>query len=95
MKKKIMVFSKILEEIRIAILENNKLTEIFFEDFETDTNTGKIFVGKIENVVPGLEAFFCQYWNGENGFYDLGILLGKQKIIKLGDKVMVQVKKRW
>ena len=28
-EEKIMVFSKILEEIRIAILENNKLTEIF------------------------------------------------------------------
>ena len=30
-EEKIMIFSKILEEIRIAILEDNKLTEIFLK----------------------------------------------------------------
>lgn len=92
-EEKIMVFSKILEEIRIAILENNKLTEIFFEDFETDTNTGKIFVGKIENVVPGLEAFFVNIGTGKNGFLRFRDTIGKAENYKVGDKVMVQVKK--
>jgi ribonuclease G len=92
-EEKIMIFSKILEEIRIAILENNKLTEIFFEDFETDTNTGKIFVGKIENVVPGLEAFFVNIGTGKNGFLRFRDTIGKAENYKVGDKVMVQVKK--
>ncbi|HOB16644.1 MAG TPA: Rne/Rng family ribonuclease [Defluviitoga sp.] len=92
-EEKIMIFSKILEEIRIAILEDNKLTEIFFEDFETDTNTGKIFVGKIENVVPSLEAFFVNIGTGKNGFLRFRDTIGKAENYKVGDKVMVQVKK--
>ena len=83
-EEKIMVFSKILEEIRIAILENNKLTEIFFEDFETDTNTGKIFVGKIENVVPVLKHFLS-ILERKNGFtIDI---IGKAENYKVGTKL--------
>lgn len=92
-EEKIMLVSKALEEIRIAILENSRLSEVFFEDFETDRNIGKVFVGIIENKVPSLEAFFVNIGLGKNGFLRYKDVPGDPNNYKKGDKILVQVKK--
>jgi len=92
-EEKTMLVSKALEEIRIAILEEDKLSEIFFEDFETDRNTGKIFLGIIENKVPSLEAFFVNIGLGKNGFLRYRDVLDDPNQYNVGDKILVQVRK--
>ncbi len=92
-EEKTMLVSKALEEIRIAILEEDKLSEIFFEDFETDRNIGKIFLGVIENRVPSLEAFFVNIGLGKNGFLRYRDVLDDPNQYKVGDKILVQVRK--
>ena len=92
-EEKVIIFSKVIDKIRIAIIEDDKLSEIFFEDFETDKNTGKIFLGTIENNVPSLEAFFVNIGAGKNGFLRYRDVIGDPTDYKNGQKVLVQARK--
>ncbi|MDN5341273.1 MAG: ribonuclease [Oceanotoga sp.] len=92
-RDKVMVFNDTGEEIRVALLENNILSEIFFEDIEADKNSGKIFIGRIENEVTGLEAFFVNIGMKKNGFLRFKDLVGLPNEYKRGDNVIVQVRK--
>lgn len=91
--EKNIVFSSTGEEIRVAVLENEILSEIFFEDMETEKNSGKIFIGRIENEVPSLEAFFVNIGMKKNGFLRFKDLISIPSDYKRGDMVVVQVKK--
>ena len=50
--EKIIVMSEKESEIRIAILENGELVELFFEDIEEASIMGNIYLGRVENVIP-------------------------------------------
>lgn len=94
--KKQMLFGNMDGELVVAILENEKLVEIHFEHMER--LTGNIYLGRIENIVPNLEAIFVNIGKGKNGFLrskDVVIPNEKKGKMKLqtGQKVLVQVKK--
>jgi len=94
-KKKQMLFGNMDGELVVAILENGKLVEIHFEHMER--LTGNIYLGRIENIVPNLEAVFVNIGKGKNGFLrSKDIVLPNKKSSKdlqVGQKVLVQVKK--
>ncbi|MEA2066573.1 MAG: Rne/Rng family ribonuclease [Thermotogota bacterium] len=91
-RKQKIVFSHFEEEIRIALLKNDTLEEIFFEELDSDSYTGNIYLGRVENVVPSLEAAFVNIGIGKNAFLRFKDSLGKDKLTK-NSKVLVQVKK--
>ena len=91
--KKTLVFSKYTEEIRIALLEDNKLMEVFFEDLEAGKLSGKIFLGRIENVVPALESFFVNIGAKKNGFLRFKDTTVDPNSLHRGSFIIVQVKK--
>ncbi len=62
------VFSKMEEEIRIAVIDGGHLDEVFFEEMDNDSVTGNVYLGKVENVVPSLEAAFVDIGVGRNAF---------------------------
>ncbi|PLV60257.1 ribonuclease E/G [Thermotoga sp. KOL6] len=79
-------------------MNEEELEEVFFDEIETIT--GKIYLGRVERIVPGLEAAFVKIGKGKNGFLKLNevnesykktILRGQE--ITEGAKVLVQVKK--
>lgn len=86
------VFSKMEEEIRIAVIDNGHLDEVFFEELDNDSVTGNIYLGKVENVVPSLEAAFVDIGVGRNAFLRFKDAPNRSKLGK-GSKVLVQVKK--
>ncbi|GAB6188783.1 ribonuclease E/G [Marinitoga arctica] len=91
--KKSLIFSKYTEEIRIALLEDNKLMEVFFEDLEAGKLSGKIFLGRIENVVPALESFFVNIGAKKNGFLRFKDTTVDPNSLHRGSFIIVQVKK--
>jgi ribonuclease G len=46
------------EEVQIAVLEENRLTELFFGDSIKEGYSGNIYLGKVENVLPGMQSAF-------------------------------------
>lgn len=55
-------------EIRVAILENNELAEIFMERKSHGQQAGNIYKGRVVNVEPSLQAAFVDLGAERNGF---------------------------
>jgi ribonuclease E len=55
-------------EIRVAILENNELAEIFMERKSRGQQAGNIYKGRVVNVEPSLQAAFVDLGAERNGF---------------------------
>lgn len=61
-------------EIRIAVIENNKLSEYFFERKEEQRIVGNIYKGIVTSITPGIDAAFVDIGLSRNAFlyvYDL------------------------
>ncbi|HOJ85708.1 MAG TPA: hypothetical protein PLN68_02155, partial [Elusimicrobiales bacterium] len=44
------------EEVRIAVLENSKLSDLFWERNNNVSLVGNIYKGVVENVLPGISS---------------------------------------
>ena len=59
---------------RIAVLENNELVQLFV-DFPSHTKmVGNIYNGKVQNVIPGIQAAFIDIDYDINAFLPLSEL---------------------
>ncbi|MGL5328025.1 MAG: Rne/Rng family ribonuclease [Peptostreptococcaceae bacterium] len=86
--KKIIIESLELSE-KTAILEDNKLVELLIEDNTNKKIVSNIYRGIVKNIKPGIEAGFVDI-----GYEKLAYLpLGKNKDIKSGQEIMVQINK--
>lgn len=55
-------------QTRVALLENKELTEIYIERQDNERITGNIYKGKVENVLPGMQAAFVDIGLEKNAF---------------------------
>ncbi len=67
MKNEIVINST-SSEVRIAILEDGNLTEIYIEHPENERMIGNIYKGIVENVIPGMDAVFINIGQEQNAF---------------------------
>ena len=86
------------EETRIAIVEDNRLAELFWERRSNANIVGNIYKGTIENVLPGISSAFINIGLDKNAYIYISDVLGNQragieKLIKRNQQVMVQVTK--
>jgi ribonuclease G len=88
-------------ETRIAILENRELVEIIYERDFSEQIVGNIYKGRVESVLPGMQAAFIDIGLEKNVFLhakDL-IPLAERKnfrieeLIKTGQQLLVQITK--
>ncbi|MBS3813651.1 Rne/Rng family ribonuclease [Candidatus Bipolaricaulota bacterium] len=96
-------------EKRIAILENGKLVEIFYEDFQQDKLVGNIYKGRVEDILSGLGSAFVDVGEEQSLFLsrseiNQAILRSRgfdpneyppmiNKVINEGESLIVQVKR--
>ena len=74
MTKIMIVNAKMAEEVRVAILKENRLLDL---DIETQSRTkqkGNIYKGVVANIEDSLEAAFIEYGEGRQGFLPLSEL---------------------
>ncbi|WP_432244680.1 Rne/Rng family ribonuclease [Arthrobacter sp. G.S.26] len=92
------------DRIQIAVLEDGVLAEHFVSKTQQDSLIGNVYLGKVQNVLPSMEAAFVDIGRGRNAVlyagevnWDAVNLEGKQRRIenalKSGDTVLVQVTK--
>ncbi|PLX41265.1 MAG: hypothetical protein C0608_06605 [Deltaproteobacteria bacterium] len=101
MPRQMFVNVKNEEESRIAILNDGLLEELSIDTSHDTLIEGNIYKGKIERVVPGLEAVFVDFGREKNGFLAFHEIhpdyykSGERKAdnLRRGQEVMVQVKK--
>ena len=67
MKSEIIINAGI-HETRIAIIEDSKLVEIWVERPDNERMVGDIYKGKVETVIPGIQAAFVDIGMGKSAF---------------------------
>lgn len=53
---------------KVALLENDELTEIYVEDHVSESIVGNIYNGRVENVLQGMQAAFIDIATDKNAF---------------------------
>ena len=66
----------------IAIVENGILIEQYIEKEDKQRLEGNIYLGKVENILPGMQAAFVNIGEGKNTFIHLRDILPKIDITK-------------
>lgn len=58
-------------KVIIALIDNQKLSDLDIEDLKSETKTANIYKGKITRIEPSLEAAFIEYGSDKQGFLPL------------------------
>ena len=89
-------------ELRVALVEDGRLAEIYIERPEKKSYLGDIYQGKVESVMGGIDAAFVDFGLEKNGFLYVDEVTtpeGEKRARRIGDalkngqQVMVQVTK--
>ncbi len=94
-------------QTRLALLEDGELSEYYVERNGQEKLAGNIYLGRVENILPGMQAAFVNIGLDKNAFLHAGdILVGSddqealqkslgaqsiKKMLKIGQEIMVQV----
>ena len=92
------------DRIQIGVLEDGVLAEHFVSKTQQDSLIGNVYLGKVQNVLPSMEAAFVDIGRGRNAVlyagevnWDVTGLDGAprkiENALKPGDSVLVQVTK--
>jgi len=101
---RVMVIRQQSERIQIGVLEDEVLVEHYVAQKSASTMVGTVYLGKVQNVLPSMEAAFVDVGRGRNAVlyagevnWDAAGLDGQPRRIehamKSGDSVLVQVTK--
>ncbi|MBF0179589.1 MAG: ribonuclease E/G [Magnetococcales bacterium] len=68
MTKRMLVDATHPEEIRVAIIQDNRLIDLDIETSSREQIKGNIYLGKVSRVEPSLQAAFIDFGGGRQGF---------------------------
>ena len=104
--KRILVNATQAEELRVAIVDGQRLFDLDIETTGRGSRKANVYKGRITRVEPSLEAAFVEYGGNRHGFLPLKEIArsyfsqdpgdGKveiKKVLKEGQEVIVQVEK--
>jgi len=101
-RRKIILVSDDGQELRVALVEDGRLAEIYIERPDKKSYLGDIYQGKVENVLGGIDAAFVDFGLEKNGFLYVDEVTtpeGEKRARRIGDalkagqEVLVQVTK--
>ena len=100
MAKRIIV-NVIPEETRMAMAEDSLLLEVAVERTESSYMVGNIYKGRVENVLPGMQAAFINIGIGKNAFLYAGDIFPHKSFQRLvsednltvGAEIMIEIVK--
>ena len=93
---------------QIVLLENGNILEKYEENDKKKRLEGKIYLGRVQNVLQGMQAAFVDIGEDRNTFIHLKDILPKvdivkheeeniekniKKLVKVDDKLLIQVKR--
>jgi ribonuclease G len=96
--KKEIIVNRTFEEIKVAVLEDGKLFDLFIERREFERILNNIYKGTVQNVVSALDSAFIDIGLGKSAYLSIDDVIPHgekniENIIKVGQDIMVQVYK--
>ena len=102
-ERKQMLIRRTPHQTQIVVLEGALLVEHYVARSDRKSLAGNIYLGKVRNVLPGMEAAFVDFGEAKNGVLYAGDVQADpgqrrpapriEKALKVGDEVLVQVTK--
>lgn len=105
--KQVLLMERVMDQTRLAVIEDGALCEVYIQRPDTENTSGNIYLGRVENVLPGMNAAFVDIGMEKNGFLAAGdirlfaqgdkalsTMLGKaciEKLVRPGQQLLVQV----
>ncbi len=91
----------------ISLIENGKLVEYYIDEQDSSRKEGNIYIGIVKDIIKGMQSAFVDIGTEKNSFIHLKDVLPKvdekkeklnqnidiKDVIKVGQKILVQVKK--
>jgi ribonuclease G len=101
--KRELIVSVDVGEQRVAVLEDSRVAEVYLERPDRRSIAGNIYLGVVDNVLPGMEAAFVEIGLEKNGFLYVDEIVGPelekghgrkiQDLISKGQQILVQAVK--
>ena len=66
--KQILLLERVLDQTRLAVIEDSMLCEIYIQRPDSANLTGNIYLGRVENILPGMNAAFVDIGLDKKGF---------------------------
>lgn len=70
-------------ETRVALVENGMLQEVLLERNRKSSIVGNIYIGRVEKIIPGLQAAFVDIGMPRSAFMHVSDVCSQNKIIRL------------
>lgn len=87
-------------KIITAVFNDKRMTDVLAEDRSNSSYVGNIYVGRVENVVPNINAAFVEFTKGVKGYLSLNenpnpVFINKKNTDKvcMGDIILIQVER--
>lgn len=88
------------EETRMGLIEEGELSEIAIERSESGHIVGNIYKGKINNILPGMQAAFIDIGREKNAFLYIGDIFpmaggnpAADEVLTCGQDILIQIVK--
>jgi ribonuclease G len=88
-------------ETRVAVLEDGQPAEMYLERPHRQSLVGNVYKGRVENVLPGMDAAFVDVGLERNGFLAVGEVIASEasagrprrigELLRAGKELLVQV----
>jgi ribonuclease G len=102
-KRELLVSVNVTEQ-RVAVLEDDRLAEVYLERPGRRSIAGNVYKGVVDNVLPGMEAAFVEIGLEKNGFLYVDEIVGPelegrrhgrriQDLLSRGQEILVQAVK--
>jgi len=86
---KICYIEDFVSSTKLAVVRDGKLVDLIIEKKDDSIRVDDIYAGRVHRVLDGMEACFVDIGNSTHGY----LKLHKESKIKVGDRLLVQVKK--
>src|SRR5205814_3030297 len=99
--KRELLISVDVGEQRVAVMEDDRVAEVYLERPDRRSIAGNIYLGVVDNVLPGMEAAFIEIGLEKNGFLYVDEIVGPElegkkgarkitDLIQRGETILVQ-----
>lgn len=95
-----LIISKLDKQIITALCEEGVIMELDCDFIDSDNTLGNIYIGRVDNIVPNINAAFISFGNEQIGYYSLEenprplfINQKNNKKLNIGDQILIQVSK--
>jgi ribonuclease E len=102
-KERVMLVHADLKGTQIAVLEEREIVEHYVTRHDDRSYVGNVYLGRVQNVLPGMEASFVDIGEGRNGVLyagEVGIAGDEteevpriETVLRSGQSILVQVTK--